>query len=102
MTVTVATPPRDRSGTAEAAGRPGALRRSGDWARRAPLLPALIFLIVVTQLPFVVTLIISFMDWNAYYPEARGFAGVANFRRVFTDANMRDAVVTTILLTASV
>jgi sorbitol/mannitol transport system permease protein len=50
----------------------------------------------------VVTLVISFMDWNAYYPEDRGFAGIANFRRVFTDANMRDAVITTILLTASV
>jgi sorbitol/mannitol transport system permease protein len=66
------------------------------------LLPALIFIIVVTQLPFLVTLVISFMDWNAYYPAERGFAGLANFRRVFTDANMRDAVVTTILLTASV
>ena len=43
----------------------GALRRSADWARRAPLLPALVFTIIVTQLPFVVTLIVSFMDWNA-------------------------------------
>src|SRR3954466_3262805 len=102
MTVTVDTPPRDRSGTTEAAGRPSALRRSGDWARRAPLLPALVFLIVVTQLPFVVTLVISFMDWNAYYPQERGFAGLANFRRVFTHVNMRNAVITTVILTASV
>ena len=35
---------------------PSALRRTGDWARRAPLLPALIFTIVLTQLPFVATL----------------------------------------------
>jgi sorbitol/mannitol transport system permease protein len=87
---------------AQSAHRGTALRRSGDWARRAPLLPALVFLIVVTQLPFVVTLIISFTDWNAYYPKERGFAGLANFRRVFTDVNMRDAVITTIILTASV
>jgi sorbitol/mannitol transport system permease protein len=80
----------------------GALRRSSAWTRRAPLLPALVFIIVVTQLPFVVTLIVSFMNWNAYYPTERGFAGVSNFRRVFTDVAMRDAVVTTILLTASV
>ncbi|MCW2499053.1 MAG: binding-protein-dependent transport system inner rane component, partial [Frankiales bacterium] len=79
-----------------------ALRASTGWARRAPLLPALVFLIVVTQLPFVVTLIISFMNWNAYYPDERGFAGLANFRRVFTDVAMRDAVVTTIVLTATV
>jgi len=80
----------------------GALRRTGDWARRAPLLPALVFLIIVTQLPFVVTLVISFMDWNAYYPEERGFAGLNNFKRVFTDINMRNAVITTIVLTAAV
>jgi sorbitol/mannitol transport system permease protein len=93
---------RDRSRAAQTERPSGALRRTGDWARRAPLLPALIFMIIVTQLPFVVTLVISFMDWNAYYPQERGFAGFANFRRVFTDINMRNAVFTTIILTAAV
>jgi sorbitol/mannitol transport system permease protein len=59
-------------------------------------------MIVVTQLPFVATLIISFMNWNAYYPDERGFAGFDNYVRVFTDVNMRDAIVTTIELTATV
>jgi sorbitol/mannitol transport system permease protein len=62
----------------------------------------LIFTIVLTQLPFVATLVISFMNWNAYYPDERGFAGIANFRRVFTDVNMRQSVITTIVLTATV
>jgi sorbitol/mannitol transport system permease protein len=93
---------RERSRATQTERPSGALRRTGDWARRAPLLPALIFMIVVTQLPFVVTLVISFMDWNAYYPQERGFAGLDNFRRVFTDINMRNAVITTIILTASV
>jgi sorbitol/mannitol transport system permease protein len=101
MSVAVDTPP-ERRHRAETTGRTSALRRSGDWARRAPLLPALVFLIIVTQLPFVVTLVISFMDWNAYYPNERGFAGVDNFVRVFTDINMRNAVWVTILLTAAV
>ncbi|WP_433291823.1 carbohydrate ABC transporter permease [Pseudonocardia sp. CA-142604] len=78
------------------------LRRAGDWARRAPLMPALIFLIIVTQLPFVVTLIISFMNWNAYYPDERGFAGIDNYRRVLTDVNTRDSIITTIKLTVGV
>jgi sorbitol/mannitol transport system permease protein len=78
------------------------LRRAGDWSRRAPLLPALIFLIIVTQLPFLGTLIISFLDWNAYYPDERAFAGFDNFARVLTDVNTRDAIVTTIVLTVSV
>ncbi len=86
----------------QAAQPGGALRRTGDWARRAPLLPALVFMIIVTQLPFVITLVVSLMNWNAYYPDERGFAGFANYRRVFTDANMRQAVFTTILLTATV
>ncbi len=79
-----------------------ALRRTGDWARRAPLLPALVFTIVMTQLPFVGTLIISFMNWNAYYPDERGFAGLSNYTRVFTDTNARSAVVVTVVLTLSV
>jgi sorbitol/mannitol transport system permease protein len=81
---------------------PSGARRASAWARRAPLMPALIFMITITQLPFVVTLIISFMNWNAYYPQERGFAGLRNYTRVFTDVNMRDAVITTIQLTVGV
>jgi len=78
------------------------MRSAGNWARRAPLLPALIFMIVVTQLPFVGTLIISFMNWNAYYPDDIGFAGLDNFVTVFTDPDTRSAIFVTIVLTASV
>ncbi|MCU1618985.1 MAG: binding-protein-dependent transport system inner rane component [Modestobacter sp.] len=80
----------------------GALRRSADWARRAPLLPALVFTIIVTQVPFVVTLIVSFMNWNAYYPNERGFAGLGNYASVLTDVNMRHAILTTVILTVVV
>ncbi|MFJ2772909.1 carbohydrate ABC transporter permease [Streptomyces sp. NPDC087300] len=80
-------------------GPPGRLRA---WATRAPLLPALIFMVAVTQLPFVATLVISFFDWNALYPDARSFTGFANYTEVLTDADLRKSVLTTILLTASV
>ena len=86
-----ATPPDD-----------SALARAGAWARRAPLLPALIFMIIITQLPFLVTLGISFMNWNAYYPDEIGFNGLDNYRRVLTDANTRSAIVVTVILTVSV
>jgi sorbitol/mannitol transport system permease protein len=78
------------------------LAKAGAWARRAPLLPALIFMIIVTQIPFVATLVISFMNWNAYYPQDRGFAGIDNFTTVLTDVNARDAIIVTILLTVGV
>ena len=84
------------------AGPGGALRRSADWARRAPLLPALVFMILLTQLPFVATLVISFMNWNAYYPNDRGFAGFANYGRVLTDVATRNAILVTIELTVVV
>ncbi|MDQ1740933.1 MAG: polyol transport system permease protein [Pseudonocardiales bacterium] len=102
MSVTVGSRQQGAGATGVAVKPRSGLRRSGDWARRAPLLPALIFTIVLTQLPFVATLVISFMNWNAYYPDERGFAGIANFRRVFTDVNMRQSVITTIVLTATV
>jgi sorbitol/mannitol transport system permease protein len=98
--MSIAAPTLRRGGSA--AAERDAPRRAAAWARRGPLLPALVFMILVTQLPFVVTLVVSFMNWNAYYPDERGFAGFDNFVRVFTDVNMRDAVVTTVLLTATV
>ncbi len=88
--------------TAPAPGGGSAMRAAANWARRAPLLPALIFMIIVTQLPFVLTLIISFMNWNAYYPDQIGFAGVSNYGRVFTDPDTLSAIWTTIILTVSV
>jgi sorbitol/mannitol transport system permease protein len=100
MSVTLERPGAER-GAPPARPRPG-LRRSADWARRAPLLPALVFMIVVTQLPFVATLVISFMNWNAYYPHARGFAGLGNYARVLTDVNTRNAIFVTIELTVVV
>ncbi|WP_406510460.1 carbohydrate ABC transporter permease [Streptomyces sp. NBC_00212] len=74
----------------------------GTWARRAPLLPALVFLVVVTQLPFVGTLVISFMRWNALEPDRRGFGGLANYKAAFTDPDLRSSLVTTVVLTAAV
>ena len=74
-----------------------------SWVRRGPLLPALIFLIVVTQLPFVATLIFSLMNWSAQ-PGAPGksFAGIDNFKEVFKNPAYRDAVITSIQMTVTV
>ncbi len=76
--------------------------RRTNWARRAPLLPALIFMIVVTQLPFVATLVISTLQWNSLDPTNRKFIGLQNYKTVFTDPALRQAVGNTILYTVSV
>lgn len=84
---------------------PAAYRKWGreSWKLRAPLLPALVFLIVVTQLPFVATLVMSFMNWSAQ-PDAqdRSFAGFDNFKTVFTTPAYRTAVLNTIEMTVVV
>lgn len=102
--MTTATARISRSG--RSAPKPSANARAREralaWARRAPLLPALIFLIIVTQLPFVVTLIISFLNWNSLRPDQTGFAGFGNYVQVLTDPDLRQAILTTVILTVSV
>jgi sorbitol/mannitol transport system permease protein len=105
VTRTTAPPQSDGGGRgASAPRRPGPTgpAAAAAWARRAPLLPALVFLALVTQLPFVATLVISFMNWNALYPADRGFAFVSNYVNAFTDPELRASIVNTVVLTATV
>ncbi|MFD4750360.1 carbohydrate ABC transporter permease [Streptomyces rubiginosohelvolus] len=100
MTVTAT---RETTASPQApAKKPGGGDRRRAWATRAPLLPALIFLIAVTQLPFVATLVISLFDWNSLKPEKRHFTGLSNYASVFTDEALRESVVTTVVLTTTV
>ncbi|MDL2075244.1 sugar ABC transporter permease [Streptomyces sp. GXMU-J15] len=95
---TLTAPPR----TAPPPSRQRTKQSSGKWRRRIPLLPALVFTIVVTQLPFVATIVISTFQWNVLKPGERHFVGLDNFTFVFTDERLRTAVLNTIVLTASV
>ncbi|WGM21326.1 sugar ABC transporter permease [Paenarthrobacter sp. OM7] len=102
MTTATARISRPGHATAKPSRNKAPRERVLAWARRAPLLPALIFLIIVTQLPFVVTLIISFLNWNSLSPGTTGFAGFENYVTVLTDPDLRQAIFTTILLTVAV
>jgi sorbitol/mannitol transport system permease protein len=94
-------------------GRPAtnSMSNAERWRRRGPLLPALIFTVVVTQIPFLLTIAISALHWNVLEPGTKNFlgfgkftsfAGVGNYATVFTDTRLRHAVINTIVLTASV
>ncbi len=72
------------------------------WSLRAPLLPALIFTIALTQLPFIGTLIVSFMEWNSLFPNDIGFIGLSNYAQVLADAELRNTIAFTVQLTAIV
>lgn len=73
-------------------------RREG-WRRRGPLMPALIFTIIVTQVPFLLTLFYSFQSWNLLRPGSFHFVGLSNYAAVFTDAEFRGALWITVLTT---
>jgi len=75
--------------------------RSARWSRRAPLLPALVFAIIVTQLPFLLTLWYSLQSWNLVRPGSQQFVGLANYVDVFSDAVFRQAALNTVIITAS-
>jgi sorbitol/mannitol transport system permease protein len=72
------------------------------WVRRIPLLPALVFTIILTQIPFLATLIISFMNWQANYPNEIFFGTLNNYVTVFTDPALRASVFFTVVLTVTV
>src|SRR5215210_6117419 len=72
---------------------------SESWRRRLPLLPALIFTIVLTQVPFVMSIWYSLTDWKVVPPEPRNFVGLENYGNLFDSHFFRDAVWTSVELT---
>ena len=80
---------------------PRGLSRRERWLRRLPLLPALIYIVVVTQIPFLVTLWYSFQSyfWNS--PAPARFTGFSNYTTVFTNPAFRGALVRSVVMTAT-
>jgi sorbitol/mannitol transport system permease protein len=76
---------------------PGVERAEG-WRRRGPLLPALIFMIVVTQIPFLVTLYYSTLSWNLVRPGSRHFVGLQNYLSVVKDGTFWQVAFNTVLI----
>jgi sorbitol/mannitol transport system permease protein len=74
-------------------------RLSESWRRRLPLLPALLFTIVLTQVPFVMSIWYSLTDWKVVPPGPRKYIGLDNYSNLLSDSFFRDAVWTSIKLT---
>ena len=63
--------------------------------------PAVIYAVIVTQLPFVITLWYSLLRWNLLRPDNIQFAGLDNYLFVITaDPVFPSALLNTVLLTA--
>ncbi|MGB3486366.1 MAG: sugar ABC transporter permease [Mycobacterium sp.] len=76
--------------------------RAEGWRRRGPLLPALIFMIVVTQIPFVFTLYYSTLSWNLVRPGSRQFVGLDNYIAVVQDSQFWSVAMNTVILIVGV
>ena len=76
----------------------GALR---NWSTGKTLVaPAVVFAIIVTQLPFVVTIWYSLLRWNLLRPDNIQFAGLDNYLFVITaDPVFPAALLNTVILT---
>ena len=76
---------------------------SSPWRRRLPLLPALLFTIAVTQLPFLVSIYYSFTNLKdktqSLIPEPTRYVGIDNYKAIFSDPFFREAMWTSVKMT---
>ena len=79
--------------------RQRSVSRAEGWRRRGPLLPALIFTIVVTQIPFLFTIWYSLQNWNLLRPGSERFVGLSNYVDIFADSTFRGAALNSVIFT---
>lgn len=70
--------------------------------RRLLPIPSILFMIIVTQAPLVVTLGYSLERWNLLRPERRKYLGLDNYPDVLSDPNFLTIIVNTLVITISV
>jgi sorbitol/mannitol transport system permease protein len=76
-------------------------QRRDKWRRRLPLLPALLFTIVVTQIPFLFNIWFSLQDWTIVPPRGPEFVGLENFTKGYSNQFFLDAVWVSISMTTA-
>lgn len=100
-TVSPAPPPTKGEGAVSHEEEVRRLNRRDGWIRRLPLLPALIFTIVVTQLPFLLSLYYSLTDWTIVPAKDQEFIGLDNYADMIGDSFFVDAVQTSVFMTVA-
>jgi sorbitol/mannitol transport system permease protein len=86
---------------AERAAAIAEFQRRDKWRRRLPLLPALLFIIVVTQVPFIFNIWYSLQDWKIVPPRGPDFTGVANFTEGYSNPFFLESVYISIVMTTA-
>lgn len=93
---------RSVAGSGGARNSAASISRRDAWLRRLPLLPAFVYVFLVTQIPFALTIYYSFFSWNLLKPGSFKFAGLDNYATLVTDESVRTAVLNTVILTVCV
>lgn len=93
--MTALTVPRSATLTRASRGRRKA------WVSRGLVLPALVFGILLTQIPFVVTIVFSLLNWNQLRPGEIEFNWFHNYVVVFTGADFLPSLLATVTITGS-
>jgi sorbitol/mannitol transport system permease protein len=74
---------------------------SGGRQRRTLLYPALIIVAILTQIPFLYTIYLSFLDWNLTRPDlGRTFTGLGNYTLEVLSAEFGTILLQTLAITA--
>ncbi|MHB1627167.1 MAG: carbohydrate ABC transporter permease [Bacilli bacterium] len=77
-------------------------RRRWGWRTRSKwslLLPAILFVAVMTQAPFAMAIWYSLLNWNFLNPTNIFFAGLRNYQYIFADPTFTHAIFNTVTLT---
>lgn len=74
-------------------------RPASRWGRRLPLLPVMVVIILITQLPFLFTIYYSLTSWNLLTRTHRTFVWFANYQKIFGDSAFRSAAWNTVVIT---
>lgn len=82
-----------------AARKPG---HAAGWKLRAPLMPAMIVVLLVTQIPFVITLYYALHSWNMVSTSGPRFVWFRNFARAWSDPVFLKALGNTASMTAAI
>jgi len=80
--------------------RRGAQRKKGRESRRL-VMPALIFSVVLTQIPFLITVFFSTLEWNQLRPTEIAFNWFKNYAVVFTGPDFLPSLLSTVVITGS-
>lgn len=85
--------------TRSAITAPPMMPRAERWKRRGPLLPALVFTLILTQVPFLFTLVLSTQRWLLLSGKPSEFRGLENYVAVIQDEVFWKSVGNTVVMT---